>query len=124
MPLLLPDVSGFDPLGVVKSDRELLALREAEIKHARLAMLGSLGWPVSELYHVQLAEKLGLPNLLQNGKVPSVLNGGLTNEYVLVTLFVLMAVGAFLGKEERFFLLNHCCCHYYYYYYYNNNNYY
>ena len=31
---------GFDPLRIVKSEKELFALREAEVKHARLAMLG------------------------------------------------------------------------------------
>ena len=39
-----------------------------------------------------------MPNLLQDGKVPSVLNGGLNNQYVLGTLFVLLIVGAFLEK--------------------------
>ena len=31
---------GFDPLNIVKSNDQLFTLREAEIKHARLAMLG------------------------------------------------------------------------------------
>ena len=43
----------------MKSEVELFALREAEIKHARLAMLGSLGWPISEVevnaYHTRLS---------------------------------------------------------------------
>lgn len=89
---------GFDPLGVVTSEAQLYSLREAEIKHARLAMLGSLGWPISELFHVQLAEKLGLPNLLQDGKVPSVLNGGLNNQYVVGSLAIMLVVGAYLEK--------------------------
>lgn len=89
---------GFDPLGVVTSEAQLYVLREAEIKHARLAMLGSLGWPISELFHVQLAERLSLPNLLQDGKVPSVLNGGLNNQYVLGSLAIMLIVGAFLEK--------------------------
>lgn len=87
---------GFDPLGIVTSEAQLYVMREAEIKHARLAMLGSLGWPTSELFHIQLAEKLSLPNLLQDGKVPSVLNGGLNNQYVLGSLVIMLIVGGFL----------------------------
>lgn len=80
--------AGFDPIGVVPLfsmlaapfsgivstnsnrgrsstfDREearevVYTLREAEIKHARIAMLAALGWPVSELYHYQLSQKIG-----------------------------------------------------------------
>lgn len=32
---------GFDPWRIAKSKKELFALREAEVKHARLAMLGN-----------------------------------------------------------------------------------
>ena len=39
-----------------------------------------------------------MPNLLQDGKVPSVLNGGLSNEYVVGTLAILLLVGAVLEK--------------------------
>ncbi len=90
---------GFDPLGIVKSRNDLFVLREAEIKHARLALLGSLGWPIGELYHSIIAERLGLENLLQNGRTPSVLNGGLNNIYVLGTLGTFFAVGALLELE-------------------------
>ena len=62
-------------------------------------MLGSLGWPVSELYHAAIAAKLNLPNLLQEGRVPSVLNGGLSNEYFLASLGGFAAVGAVLELE-------------------------
>ena len=90
---------GFDPLGIVKSRNDLFVLREAEIKHARLALLGSLGWPIGELYHSIIAESLGLENLLQNGKTPSVLNGGLNNVYVLFALGTFFAVGGLLELE-------------------------
>ena len=40
---------GFDPLGFAKSSDDLMNYREAEIKHARLAMLAAAGWPISEL---------------------------------------------------------------------------
>eukprot|EP00588_Corethron_pennatum_P026952 CAMPEP_0194324278 /NCGR_PEP_ID=MMETSP0171-20130528/27192_1 /TAXON_ID=218684 /ORGANISM="Corethron pennatum, Strain L29A3" /LENGTH=114 /DNA_ID=CAMNT_0039083139 /DNA_START=78 /DNA_END=419 /DNA_ORIENTATION=+ len=36
---------GFDPLGFAKSPLHLTTYREAEIKHARLAMLAAAGWP-------------------------------------------------------------------------------
>jgi len=41
---------GFDPLGFVKSESDLMNYREAEIKHARLAMLAAAGWPLSEIF--------------------------------------------------------------------------
>lgn len=91
--------AGFDPLLLVKSREDLFILREAEIKHARIAMLGSLGWPVSELYHAVIAKTLNLPNLLQDGKAPSVLNGGIANEIFLASLGGFAAVGALLEFE-------------------------
>jgi hypothetical protein len=50
---------GFDPLGIVKNQKQLFFLREAEIKHARIAMLAAIGWPASELYHYTIAEFFG-----------------------------------------------------------------
>ncbi len=35
---------GFDPLGFAKSAKTLFWMREAEIKHGRLAMLAAVGW--------------------------------------------------------------------------------
>jgi hypothetical protein len=35
---------GFDPLGFAKNTDDLMKYREAEIKHARLAMLAAAGW--------------------------------------------------------------------------------
>jgi hypothetical protein len=37
---------GFDPLGFAKDEAELMNLRQAEVKHARLAMLAAAGWTV------------------------------------------------------------------------------
>ena len=36
--------------------------KEAELKHGRIAMFAAIGWPISEVYHNQIA------NSLQNGK--------------------------------------------------------
>lgn len=67
-----------DPLGFAKSEKDLANYREAEIKHARLAMLAAAGWPMSELYDKKIANMLSLTPLLDgNDRVPSLLNGGL-----------------------------------------------
>merc|ERR1719148_22607 len=70
---------GFDPFGFAKSEERLTEMREAEVKHARLAMLAAAGWPLSELWDKKIALMLDLPPLLDatTGRVPSVLNGGL-----------------------------------------------
>ena len=86
--------AGFDPLGIIKSRDQLFFLREAEIKHARIAMLAALGWPLSELYHYKLSQAFQMSNLLSNSKAPSVLNGGLDNIFVLSALLVFAIVGA------------------------------
>ena len=69
---------GFDPLNFSKDDKWLFNMREAEIKHARVAMLAAAGWPLSELWDRSLAEKFDLPALVDDaGRAPSLLNGGL-----------------------------------------------
>jgi len=69
---------GFDPLGFAKSSEDLMNYREAEIKHARLAMLAAAGWPLSELFDKKIATWTGLTPLVgDDDRVPSVLNGGL-----------------------------------------------
>jgi light-harvesting complex II chlorophyll a/b binding protein 4 len=87
-----PGDAGFDPLGLVNKDgwwydiagaktpeRRLAWMREAEVKHARLAMLAAAGWPLSELWHARIASVTGLPYVLgeTSGRAPSVLNGNL-----------------------------------------------
>ena len=70
--------AGFDPLGMSQSREDVLAYREAEIKHGRLAMLAAVGWPVSELLDRTIADAVGLPAALDPAdRVPSLLNGGL-----------------------------------------------
>mmetsp|Transcript_47123 Transcript_47123/g.91964 ORF Transcript_47123/g.91964 Transcript_47123/m.91964 type:complete len:330 (+) Transcript_47123:50-1039(+) len=69
---------GFDPLGFAKSQMDLNTYREAEIKHARLAMLAAAGWPISELFDKKIASLFNLPPVLDaSNRVPSVLNGGM-----------------------------------------------
>mmetsp|Transcript_18439 Transcript_18439/g.32537 ORF Transcript_18439/g.32537 Transcript_18439/m.32537 type:complete len:295 (-) Transcript_18439:81-965(-) len=59
---------GFDPLGFTE-DYDLYMMQEAELRHARLAMLAVVGWPLSEL----IAPKWMLQG--EYGCAPSVLNG-------------------------------------------------
>jgi hypothetical protein len=67
------------PFGFAGADKaSLIYMREAEIKHSRLAMLAVVGWPIAELWDKTLADAVGLPTLLtKTGESPSLLNGGL-----------------------------------------------
>jgi len=91
---------GFDPLGFSKSKKTLYWMREAEIKHGRLAMLAAVGWPLSELWHNPLAEFLHLDSLLASGdRAPSILNGGLSSGYASGMLMASIAIAGLLeGK--------------------------
>lgn len=56
--------------------RKIMWMREAEMKHARLAMLAAAGWPVSELLDAPISKLFGLnPAVLADGRAPSLLNG-------------------------------------------------
>ena len=69
-------------------------MREAEIKHARLAMLAVVGWPFAELLN---------PGLGQGGRAPSLFNGGLFDggaPFFLV-LFLMSAAVMENKYEER-----------------------
>jgi Chlorophyll A-B binding protein len=67
------------PFGFAGADKAtLLYMREAEIKHSRLAMLAVVGWPLAELWDQSIATAIGLPTALtKSGSSPSLLNGGL-----------------------------------------------
>ena len=86
----LPGDVGFDPLGMAGNDMESLKyMREAEIKHCRLAMLAVAGWPIAELLDKKFADAMGLPVLLtKSGESPSVLNGGLEKISPFYWIFV------------------------------------
>lgn len=88
---------GFDPLGFSSDKPALIRMREAEIKHSRLAMLAAAGWPLSELWHRQIADAIGLDSILSaEGKAPSILNGGLNNEWIIGTAVFSLIVGGVL----------------------------
>lgn len=81
---------GFDPLGLSEK-LDFYAMQEAEVRHARLAMLAVVGWPMSEL--------LAPSWMLQDGCAPSVLNGVNPLSFVAIAGF-LAAVGAFELKTS------------------------
>jgi light-harvesting complex II chlorophyll a/b binding protein 5 len=84
---------GFDPLGLADEPKKLAWYREAEVKHARLAMLAAAGWPLSE--------KLNAGGLLdQGGRVPSLLNGGLAQWEIAPTLAVAVFAASVLEKKS------------------------
>ena len=94
---------GFDPFGISKSKKTLYWMREAEVKHARLAMLAAAGWPLSELWHKEIAQTFGFPSILANGdKAPSLLNGGLSSPFVSGILVTSILVAGLLeGKAVK-----------------------
>jgi hypothetical protein len=81
---------GFDPLGFTE-DYDLYTMQEHEIRHARLAMLAVVGWPMSEL--------LAPDWMLQQGCAPSVLNGFNPVSFI-ATLAIFGALGFFEFKTS------------------------
>lgn len=96
--IFLPAPPYVSPFGFAGSEKaSLMYMREAEIKHGRLAMLAVLGWPLAELWDKSIADAAGLPvALTKSGESPSVLNGGL--EKIDVAYWV--AVAALAGIVE------------------------
>lgn len=99
---------GFDPFGFGSKDKStLLYMREAEIKHSRLAMLAAVGWPLAELFDKKIANFLDLPvALTKSGASPSVLNGGLDKiepEYwvVVASIAGLAELSSQEAQEEK-----------------------
>lgn len=86
---------GFDPLGFAKSSEDLMNYREAEVKHARLAMLAAAGWPLSELFDKKIAALTHLTPLVgDDDRAPSVLNGGLGKVPAAYWVACILAAGA------------------------------
>jgi len=95
---------GFDPLGFAKSEADLMNYREAEVKHARLAMLAAAGWPLSEVFDKKIASAFGMTPLLDaSDRAPSVLNGGLGKVSPIYWVVCLAAAGAidFIGTQKK-----------------------
>jgi len=90
---------GFDPLGLASDSKKLFGYREAEIKHARLAMLAAAGWPLSEKLNGGLSEMFNQKSLLvEGGRAPSILNGGLGEVPVV---YWLAALGLAVAVEQN-----------------------
>ena len=81
----------FDPLDISDTPGKLAWYREAEIRHARLAMLAAFGWPVSEILNFG---KL----LTSDGRAPALFNGGLENVNGVYWLAV-VALAIFAEKQ-------------------------
>jgi len=87
----------FDPLNL-GSPENFAFMREAEIKHGRLAMLAAIAWPTQELFHPVLASFFGKDVLAPNGASPSLLNGGLGQNEIFPAL-LLFTIGTGLLEE-------------------------
>jgi Chlorophyll A-B binding protein len=85
----------FSPFGFAGADKpSLMYMREAEIKHSRLAMLAVVGWPLAELFDKTIADAAGLPTALTKvGASPSFLNGGLEKIDVVYWAAVIALAG-------------------------------
>jgi len=94
---------GFDPFGFAGEDKAtLLYMREAEIKHSRLAMLAAVGWPLAELWDKKIAAFLGLqPGLTDSGESPSLLNGGLDKIEPEYWIIVVAIAGLFENESKN-----------------------
>jgi len=92
---------GFDPLGLGKDD--IKAMRDAEMKHGRIAMLAAAGWPISELWHKNLANTFHLPNQLgENGMTPSILNGyGSSPAFLAGAYIMALGIGSFFELSDK-----------------------
>lgn len=91
------------PFGFAGSDKaSLMNMREAEIKHGRLAMLAVVGWPLAELLDKPIAEALGMSSILTaSGESPSILNGGLDKVLPSYWIAVISLAAWFELKSKR-----------------------
>jgi hypothetical protein len=98
---------GFDPLGL-GTDETFVPFREAELKHARLAMLAAVAWPLQEIFHPILVDFLrgsGWTNTYDmmaetGGKSPSLLNGGLEQWEIAPALMTAIFLASVLELKD------------------------
>lgn len=75
-------------------------MREAETKHGRLAMLAAAGWPISELWHKEIAKVFNLDSILADGdRAPSLLNGGLSSVWASGMLIMSIIIAGYLESK-------------------------
>jgi len=90
--------SGFDPLQIAESPEKLVALRHAEVRHGRLAMLAASAIIAQEMLHPFLAKILGAKVVLsERGLTPSIFNGGL--EHPATALAIAFGTGVMMAVE-------------------------
>jgi len=98
---------GFDPLGL-GTEETLIPFREAELKHARLAMLAAVAWPLQEIFHpilVDLLRSSGWSNTFDmmaetGGKSPSLVNGGLEQWEIAPALSMAVFLASVLELKD------------------------
>ena len=92
--------AGFDPLNLASDESSLVALRHAELKHGRLAMLAAVAWPVQELVHPVIVKELGCRDVLAgtHGCSPSIFVGGLDS--ATPVFFFALVLGALFEAPE------------------------
>ncbi len=97
----LPGDRGFDPFNFASDADSLQWQRKSELKHARLAMLAAVGWPIAELMHKNIAGAFDLHTLLaSNDRVPSILNDGLSHAHFPAFWIATIAITAALEISE------------------------
>jgi len=84
-----------------EQQRKVRWMREAEIKHARLAMVAAAGWPLSEIFQRLFRQLTGSASIMDatNGRAPSLFNGHLLEGPQ--GIFVLLAALATAALELK-----------------------
>jgi len=59
-------------------------------------MLAAVGWPISELFHKEIAQSMGWESILaSNDRAPSLLNGGLSAPFASGTLIMSIIIAGY-----------------------------
>jgi len=91
--------SGFDPLSLCTDVETFVNYREAEVKHARLAMIAAPAWVIAELLDQQLSDEgLAGPLSETGGKV---LFGGLGDSFVEAFIALTLIIGAVFELTQK-----------------------